>query len=141
MSAREYIQTHTNFSDAGMYKEGFGDDENNCCVRAIAIAFRLSYKESYGLAAAAGRPHGKGWYMYMIMDYMKKNGYNLRKIPLDKYPNVHQLLKQKREGRFIAVTKDHTFPIINGEIWDSEINRPRQYIKRLYKVIAKCRFP
>ena len=114
--------------DGGLAKSSINDD-NNCVVRAIAIAYGLSYKKAYDIAAAAGRKHAKGAYTENVL---QKSGLKYTKFV--RHLTINQFLKSNPQGRFIATRRGHAFAIINGTIYDSVTNKKRQIINKLFQV-------
>ena len=126
---RNYMQ-----SDGGLTRSGIKDD-NNCTIRAFAIAFEMPYKDSYYMGELAGRPHGEGYWMYKIMDKAKEFGYS--SIELNFKGTLGQFLKKNNTGRFICVRKGHAFALINGKIYDNIANPSQCKLIRVFRVESK----
>jgi len=128
-SGRGYIQ-----SDGGLQQSGI-NDKDNCTIRAFAIAYGMPYKDAYKMGELSGREHGKGYWMYKIMDKAKEFGYS--SIELNGYGTLGQFLKKNITGRFICVRRGHAFAVINGKIYDAIKNAPQCKLIRVFKVDSK----
>jgi len=128
-SGRGHIQ-----SDGGLQQSGINDNDN-CTIRAFAIAFGMPYKDAYKMGELSGRPHGKGYWMYKIMDKAREFGYN--SIELNGYGTLGQFLKKNITGRFICVRRGHAFAVINGKIYDTIKNASQCKLIRVFKVDSK----
>jgi hypothetical protein len=123
-------------NDGGM-KNSSIVDRNYCTIRSIAIAFKIPFEEAYLIGKNAGRKHGCGFYLDVLMKYLykhtqydyfrklkiKSNGITIRRF-LEKYPI----------GRFVCGRRGHAFAIIHGEIQDTTYNTERQVIQEAYEV-------
>ena len=121
-------------SDGGMHQSGINDD-NNCTIRAFAIAYCMPYKDAYYMGELAGRPHGKGYWMHKIMDKAKEFGYD--SVELETNGSLSAFLKNHHKGRFICVRKGHAFAIIDGKIYDTLINASNCKLIHVYNVQSK----
>jgi hypothetical protein len=120
----------------GGFKKSKIKDTNNCSVIALAIAFNIHYKIADEITTNAGRERRKGFHVYKLMDYVKKET-NLifRKVPLKKKITIRRFLEKNPTGRFIVVRRAHAFSIICGEVHDMvEDNTERQMIYEAYEV-------
>jgi len=118
-------------SDGGLHHSGI-DDDNNCTIRAFAIAYCMPYKDAYYMGELAGRPHGKGYWMHKIMDKAKEFGYD--SIEMDYNGTLSGFLKNYGKGRYICVRRGHAFAIIDGKIHDTLINGSNSKLIHVYDV-------
>jgi len=117
-----------------MHKEGFGTDTNNCTIRTLAIAFGMSYADANHYGLLAGRKFRDGFWMHRLLkEVYQRKGYRNQLYSTNGI-TINQFLKQNRSGRWIAVIRGHCFPIIDGYIYDQDINKPRSIIRSLWKV-------
>lgn len=130
--AREYISSNT--IEIRPDLKGIKDD-NNCTIKSFSIAYGIPYPIAYEIGKQTGRRHGKGHYMHGMMEYAKKQGYEMVEITIRK--SLYQFLLENPRGRFIAVRRGHAFPIVNGKIYDVVPNPPKSIIKRLWQVKSK----
>ena len=124
--ARNHMQC-----DGGLQMSGI-DDKDNCTIRAFAIAYGMPYKDAYKMGELAGREHGKGYWMYKIMEKAREFGYN--SIELNGYGTLGQFIKKNNTGRFICVRKGHAFALIDGKIYDQVYNAPNCKLIRIFRV-------
>ena len=130
MNARERVKQYTRYSDGGYHRSGIVD-ENNCCVRTLALALKLSYDKAYSICQEAGRKHGDGFWMYRIINLLRKE------YQINTYKSgmtVNKLIQMQNLGRYIVVIDQHTFPVLDGYIYDIGDIAPRSRIIRLWQV-------
>ena len=113
-------------------------DTNYCTIRSIAIAFNIPFEEAYLIGKQAGRKHGQGFHLSLLMFHLKcKTQYNnFKRVKLK--PNgitIRRFLENNPIGKFICGRRGHAFSIIHGEIQDLADNTERQIIKEAYEVI------
>ena len=126
---RGHVQT-----DGGLQQSGI-NDKDNCTIRAFAIGYGMPYKDAYKMGELAGREHGKGYWMYKIMDKAREFGYN--SIELNGYGTLSAFLKKNNTGRFICVRRGHAFAVINGKIYDAITNKGQCKLIRIFKVESR----
>lgn len=140
--ALQQVSTHTACeserghirSDGGLSKSGINDD-NNCTIRAFAIAYGIPYKDAHYMGELAGRPKGEGYWMYKIMDKAREFGYD--SIELNGYGTLSAFLKKNNIGKFICVRRGHAFAVIDGKIYDTITNKGQCKLIRVFKIHRK----
>ena len=134
MKAHEsFIKAKTIITDGGASKDRI-IDTNNCTVMAIAVALRLPYKKAHDYARQAGRKDNEGFFTSRIVETLKTEGYQIQQIPTKKGLTIRAMLIDYYSGRYIAVTRDHAFAVVNGTIYDMGFNKPLKRIKYIYRV-------
>jgi hypothetical protein len=123
-------------NDGGMENSSIRDT-NYCTIRSIAIAFKIPFEEAYLIGKEAGRKHGQGFYLCILMNFLKRNTRynNFKRVKLN--PNgitIRRFLENNPIGKFICGRRGHAFSIIHGEIQDLADNTERQIIKEAYEV-------
>jgi hypothetical protein len=121
-------------SDGGFNQSGIKDD-NNCTIRAFAIAYGMSYKDAHYMGELAGRPNGEGYWMWKIMEKAAEFGYEYKEY--NGYDTLATFLKKNPIGRYICVRKGHAFAVINGKIYDVVPNPRQCKLIRIFKVNSK----
>lgn len=56
-------------------------ENNDCTVKALAIAANIPYAEAHRLLAAKGRRNGKGAYQYQYHQILRDLGFTVTRIP------------------------------------------------------------
>jgi hypothetical protein len=121
-------------SDGGLQKSGLNDD-NNCTIRAFAIAFGMPYKDAHYMGELAGRQIGEGYWMYKIMNKAAEFGYSYKEI--NGYGTLSAFLNKNNKGRFICVRRGHAFAVLDGKIYDQIYNAPNCKLIRIFEVFPK----
>jgi len=129
-----FIKAKTIITDGGASKDRI-IDTNNCTVMAIAVALRLPYKKAHDYARQAGRKDNEGFWTHKIVETLiKTEGYQIQYILPKKGLTIRAMLMDYYRGRYIAVTRDHAFAVVNGTIYDMGFNKPLKRIKYIYRV-------
>jgi hypothetical protein len=130
------IQMRIISNDGGM--KGSSIDDWNCCtIRSIAIAFKIPFQEAYMIGRKAGRQHGKGFHLSLLMFYLQcKTQYRFKLVKLKSNGlTIRRFLEQHPIGRFVCGRRGHAFAIVHGEIQDATSNTERQIVQEAYEVI------
>ena len=109
------------------------NDTNGCSVIAIAIAFNISYEQSYGLFNTIGRRHGKGvttWDIEQVAHalavsmgkdivFMKPNRINELKELMGVTPTLNNIVKiLPKSGKFLVWVSGHVVAVKGGRVHD-----------------------
>lgn len=113
-------------SDAGR-KEYFPDENNDCAVRAYAIAFDIPYYQAHKELADFGRKNGKGIVFHRFLAY--KGIYVTRHKG-----TVKRFVEEHSEGVYIAKIRRHVFAVKEGKIFDTVYDYERSHITWYIKV-------
>jgi hypothetical protein len=118
-------------TDGGRKESGFGSEDYDCTVRALAHVSGLTYADCHRTAELAGRLYGCKSSMQRIINQAAAEG-KIQVVRTHKYktffgqsaltcPTVAQWLKMPEncEGKFIVRWHGHVFAVINGVIFDS----------------------
>jgi hypothetical protein len=113
-------------SDA--YKEN-----NDCTVKAVAIATNQPYKLVHAKLAEAGRKAGKGTYSHVYKDVMRKMGFNVFTVHTTAKTVTtlpHHLDPSKR---YVCNVKGHALAVANGKVEDWSEGR-RYRIQNVWEI-------
>jgi hypothetical protein len=119
-------------SSAG-YKE-----TNDCSVKALAIAGRVSYAKAHAVTKSLGRKHRKGMPMWRIIEAMKMIGCSVEHIkkPKKKDGSGYTMMtigKGFPRGYYIVEVRGHVAAMINGDIMDWSDGRKHR-VTDIYKL-------
>lgn len=133
MSFLPYIKT-----DAGREAAGFHWEAKDCTVRALALAFGLSYKEAHATMKDHGRHDSSAAWGFSIL-IEKKFGdlIEWKKQRSELKMTVGRFLKEHPIGTYILNINGHVFAVINGMIHDSGPIRKGSHVKRAWKRAEK----
>ena len=116
-------------------------ERNDCSVKAVSMAGRVSYKEAHRRCAEHGRINNKGMMNSQINSTLEDLGFELQLIE-----NLYQkngskytpktIGKRLKAGYYIVYVKGHVFPVINGTVFDWSANRQHR-IYQAYKIVRK----
>jgi hypothetical protein len=132
MLTQKDIKIRTYLTDGGLMESGIKDSKH-CTVSSLAIAAGIPYEEAFEIAKTAGRKANDGFYIKKLMATARKYGIRFKKL---KYKSItlQKFLSLDIEGRFVVNRKGHAFSIINGQIFDTLYNAPRQILIEIYMV-------
>lgn len=108
-------------------------ESNDCMVKAMAIAGRMTYNEAHLIAQKAGRKKREGTNWLSAVYLMKQQGYAIEYIiPLQ--PNGSKYTpktigKRYPKGYYICITSNHAFALHNGEVCDWTNGRKHRIIE------------
>lgn len=125
-------------------------ENNDCSVKAVAIACGISYHDARELLAERGRSTRRGANTLMILDAVSSMGKKLNKVEMqdiiDQYPGIHSCLKSittHHPSRFqnvwdngktyIAFTNGHVLAIKDGVAHDFTASKAIR-VNYLYEV-------
>lgn len=119
-------------------KGGSPPNENNdCTVRALAIATNSSYTKAYMLLCQAGRKHNRG---FVIEKLLKKNcsylGHSFFKLPFRKPITIQKFIKKYPKGVYYTKIRGHVFVIKDGTVYDMVEPRPMQRVTDAWEVTS-----
>jgi len=109
-----------------------GNERRDCTVRAVASAFKLSYKEAHEKMETLGRKPRRGF------EFRIGNIQTLGKIecrPDLCCRSVGQIWPELQMGRFIVKIPHHVFAVIDGVAHDLFFKpNPKRRVKMVYEV-------
>lgn len=101
------------------YKLAYNREDNDCGVRALAVACEIPYEQAHWSLQEAGRLAGQSCCMPQMID--AANRLRFAMVPTDcksrTLRTVERELK-KTHGGFIVTTTDHAVGVWNGEMID-----------------------
>lgn len=98
-------------------------EDNDCSVKAVALACDLPYDAAHAAFEDAGRRHGRGVNWPQISKALKGLKVNTQPISHLRQPNgscytpktISRLLPF---GRYLVYTRNHMFALVDGEVLD-----------------------
>ncbi|MHB1696541.1 MAG: hypothetical protein ACYCSQ_00315 [bacterium] len=105
-------------TDAGRSSSKRPRQINDCTVRAVAMAFSISYDEAYDRLKSFGRKCGRGFH---IDDYMSVAGAKKISFPAVKGEyrmNTWKFCREYDKGTYICRVAKHVFTVIDGVVCD-----------------------
>lgn len=97
--------------------------ENDCGVRALEIAFDISYQEAFRFLAERGRVPGEGMPTYWLHSYERQIeplfGFLIKPYRFGRRLRVKRRQKVFSEGRWLVLIPGHIFAIKDGTIFDT----------------------
>jgi len=130
----------TALHDAGRGSSKRVRQKNDCTVRAIATATRITYDEAYELLAKAGRACSKGFAFAPWADKAVVNGCSfqwqiLRKQRGKARVNIAVFCKQYGQGTYIIKVRRHVLTVIDGMCHDCFISDGLRAVEGFWRVV------
>lgn len=129
-------------SDGGREAAGFAED-NDCSVRALALAADIPYAEAHAALAACGRKHGEGARGHVVLKAYEMFGgsveypqrYNPFTGKATQGPTVAQFMRTvKPHERLVVWVNGHVFAVVNGAQHDHPgLYSPRSRVKAIFR--------
>lgn len=130
----------TALHDAGRAASKRSRQKNDCTVRAIATATRITYDEAYELLAKAGRVCSKGFAFAPWADKAVVNDHRfiwqrLRKQRGKARVNIAVFCKQYGQGTYIIRVRRHVLTVIDGICHDCFISDGLRAVEGFWRVV------
>ncbi len=130
----------TALHDAGRAASKRSRQKNDCTVRAIATATRITYDEAYELLANAGRVCSKGFAFAPWAEKAVVNGCSfqwqiLRKQRGKARVNIAVFCKQYGQGTYIIKVRRHVLTVIDGMCHDCFISDGLRAVEGFWRVV------
>jgi len=122
-------------TDAGRAESKRPKQQNDCTVRAVALAFKLPYDEAYELMAKAGRKSWQGIHFRSWADqhpHLKRKSFPA--VKGQSRMNPAKFCSEFKIGHWIAQTAKHVFAVIDGVVLDTSSPRPNRCIYAAWEV-------
>lgn len=123
-------------TDAGRSESHRPKQQNDCTVRAVALAFDMPYDAAYDLLATAGRKSWRGFHFRQWAE--QQPNLRWRAFPAVKGEtrmNPAKFCIQFPAGRWIARTAKHVFTIVDGVVLDTFSPDPARCIYGAWEVL------
>lgn len=107
---------------------------NDCTVRAVALAFGWSYDQAYDWLAAEGRECSRGFH---LDEFLAERGAKQISFPAvrgQRRMNPATFCDQFKTGRYICRVAKHVFAVIDGVVHDSLEQRPDRCIYKAWEI-------
>ena len=123
-------------TDAGRSLSARPKQNNDCTVRAVALALGMEYDIAYDVLAGAGRKCGKGFHLNVWLTAQPWT----RKIPFQAIKgkprmNPATFVKQYPLGVYICKVAKHVFLVKDGVVYDTFENRPDRCIYTAWEIL------
>lgn len=114
------------------------NEHNDCSVIAVAIAFRMTYKEAHTIMAAFGRRNRHRFHTRNILPIAENFGFTVEPVNnLIQKSGAQYTPKtignRLKKGYYLTFIRGHVFAVVNGEVHDWTNGR-RHRITEAYKV-------
>lgn len=124
------------------------NESNDCVVRAIAIAYGMTYPMAHDACMAAGRKHRDGIRTSLVVRMLQHANHigtrGLKEIECrgtkrirgynQLYPTLKDLEPLLRKGRFILRKRDHAFAVVDGVQYDWVRQGPQSRITDIWEI-------
>ena len=122
-------------SDAGRSQSKRPKQKNDCTVRGLAIARDITYDCAYDILKSRERQCAKGFH---IGQWLGKQPW-AQKISFPavkgvRRMNIAEFCGQYSTGRYICRVAKHVFAVVNGVVYDTDINRCDRCVYLAWKV-------
>src|SRR6185369_10199031 len=95
------------YNDGGMSTSSYSFETNDCAVRALALACKMSYDEAHERLKKQGRKDRRGTRFLKTILRSKIPDYDIEVV--DFKSTVFKFMQNKPIGSYIVVTRDHAF--------------------------------
>lgn len=134
--ARAYTAFPATFSDRmrdvqAFRRLAYNKEDNDCGVRALAVACAAPYEKSHAAFKRMGRYDGEGVCVPMMLHAAPELGYYLEGWPLPANATIKSCGRHyaDTDGGYVIVTCDHAAGMWNGEIIDHARNSKARVTK------------
>lgn len=129
------------YSDGGRSNSKRPKQQNDCTVRAVALAFEVPYDRAYDMLKSAGRKSHQGFYFNEWAEETVVNGRRLKWRPFQavkgqKRMNPVRFSQEFAKGRWIVRTAGHVFAFIDGVGYDDTKERDSRCIYGAWEVVG-----
>mgnify|MGYP003609531880 CR=1 FL=1 len=112
-------------SDAGRAESKRPRQQNDCTVRAVALARGLPYDQAYDLLMSAGRKASR---KFSVTAFLKAKPWaewvSLPAVKGQRRMNPATFHKRFPTGTYICKAANHVFAVIEGMVFDTDLPRP-----------------
>ena len=118
-------------------------ETNDCSVKAVAMSGRVSYAIAHAKCKEHGRKPKRGMSEIHILFVLRSMGFD---VTLIRNRNQRQKNGSKftpktvgsvcKSGYYVAFTRNHVLPVINGEVYDWTSGR-NHHITTIWKITRK----
>ena len=116
-------------------------ERNDCCVKALSMAGRVTYNVAHKICKENGRVDGKGMYDWQLHNSLRTMGFELETVENLVQKNGSRYTPKTigsklKTGYYIVYVNGHVLPVINGEVFDWTNNRKHR-VNLAFKVVRK----
>lgn len=113
--------------------------KNDCAVIAVSIICRTTYKNAFLACERNGRLPKRGMMTSNIIATIAMLGFKLEPVKKLVQPNGSRYTAKTVgsklvRGYYLAITHDHAFAVVNGDVEDWTANR-KNVVTAAYKII------
>ena len=124
--AESYVLEGFVKTDGGRAAEGFGNQRNDCTVRAIVCAFGVKYKEAFHLLMAMGRKTHKAYKFEILGDEFFER--------LEAKGTYRKFREAHMVGTFIIKVTGHVFALVDGKTMDIAAVKARKHVFHAWRI-------
>lgn len=125
-------------TDAGRSGSKRPKQSNDCSVRALALARKLPYDETYDLLATLGRKSWSGFALHKWLDHQPwATKISFPAVKGQPRMNPARFCAQFPKGIFICRVAKHVFTVIDGIVHDTFASRPNRCIYTAWEIKAE----
>jgi len=119
------------FNDCAVISHRLGEN-NDCTVKAVAIACQVTYDEAHGYLKSLGRKWGRGHHWagngHGYTERLDKLGIEGEEIEF-KSKTVKTLARELTKGHYMVKVRGHVLAIIDGKVEDWTAGRQHRVLK------------
>lgn len=119
---------------AGREKSKRKRQNNDCTVRALAVAFALPYDEAYDILALAGRECAEGFPIY---DWMQGKPW-AKEVKGFKGHSLAYTINRLTDGLYFVGIRGHILAVENGKAFDSWEPNPLAPVTEVWRLDPSC---
>ena len=126
------------YSDGGRSDAGFHDEEDDCVVRAFALATGVDYKRAHAAFEREGRSAGRGCMAgKLVSEVAARLGIRVGEIIRRDGGPVIDFVYSHPKNSYILNVPGHAFAVRDGVVYDLAAPKPRGKIKRAWKILSE----
>lgn len=109
-------------------------EQRDCTVRALALAADIPYTKAHMLLKKAGRRDGHRFpFAAWIWGRDNVAHHKITSVLVPEPRTINRALKKARIGRYIIRTKHHVFAVIDGAVYDTELEGKQCRVINMWK--------
>lgn len=111
---------------------------NDCTVKAVAMACRVSYKDAHAACKRLGRRDRRGMVSMSVLLVARHLGFNVTPVKNLKQKNGSKFTAMSvgvkcKGGYYMAFVNGHVLPVVNGVVYDWTNGR-KHHVKEVWKI-------
>jgi hypothetical protein len=106
----------------------------DCCVHALSFALSISYADAHEALAFAGRRYRCATWCITLRRAFTQLGVAVLEDRKLRGTQAHITDQVRPSGRYIVLTSNHYFAVVDGSVLDTDPN-PRRMLRRMWRVL------